>query len=203
MNATWIGRLSLLLTFVLLSGCARYRYFLVEPTQLAQEIPHKKTATVVYEPLRYEFTGRGDHLVMSIMNPAEDPVNLQARKSYVVTPDGQTRQFPVTDSAIAGYSYIGGIVFPPQFRVARSNPSFSFGLGYGYPHMYSSSHGIQPLYPGPVFGSPWYYEPAYYLDNVPIWGWKTGPVRMRLLFEQARGTNSVEHHLTIERRRVK
>ena len=179
---------------ILLGGCARYEFVLVEPSQLAGTIG-KEGFPVPYEPLTYRLAKRHDRIAMTISNSTDSPVMLVGNKSYVVDPGGQTR--PLIGGTIAPRSHIG-LFLPPEPQVYRAGPILGPGFGYYY--------GSGPYF-GPGFG--YYYEPFYalpmyyYLENAPhYWEWKTGQVQMRLFYEQTH-TNTFEHHFVFLRQKVR
>jgi hypothetical protein len=128
-------------------------------------------------------------------------VRIVAEKSYVVSPDGASHPVPVSGS-IAPRSFTATLL-PPQPPVYRSTPSFSFGFGvgsysatfYGGPYV---SHGFGYHFYDSVYEGPRDYYPV----NLPnYWSWKTGPVRLRVTYEQG-DTNTFSHDLVLERRKV-
>src|SRR5215204_1932117 len=123
-----------------------------------------------------------------------DGVQTCALPIFLVSPDGESHPLPA--SSIAPRSY-RALLLPPEPPAYRASPSFSIGFGVGH------------YWGGPHFGTGfgyhdyWYGGPReYYQANSPdYWGWETGPVRMRLSFEQG-STNTFEHDFVIERRKV-
>jgi len=176
-----------------IAGCARYQYVLVQPSQFTRSITEERTR-VAYPPLEYEFAEEDDSLMMAVINPGQEPVRIVPSKSFLVSPDGESHPLPA--SSIAPRSY-RALLLPPEPPAYRASPSFSIGFGVGH------------YWGGPHFGTGfgyhdyWYGGPReYYQANSPdYWGWETGPVRMRLSFEQG-STNTFEHDFVIERRKV-
>jgi len=186
---------------LVMTGCARYQYAIVEPSHLGRTIGQDGTR-ITYEPLEYDFAVRDGELSMAIANPAAQPVSIVAEKSYVVSPEGASHPVPVAGS-IAPRSFTATLL-PPQPPVYRSGPAFSFGFGIG---SYSA-----PFYGGPVVSHSFgyhFYDSVYegprehYPANLPnYWTWKTGRVRLRLTYEQG-DTNTFSHDFVLERRKVK
>jgi len=54
--------------WVLVAGCARYEYALVEPSRLARTLGEADTR-ITYDPLEYDFAVRDGMLSMAIANP--------------------------------------------------------------------------------------------------------------------------------------
>jgi hypothetical protein len=192
--------LNLPVALLLMTGCARYQYALVEPSNLARTFKEKEPARVAYAPLEYDFAVRDDQLSIGIANPTPEPVTVLAGKSYVVSPDGASHPVPVAGS-IAPRSFTA-MVLPPQAPVYRSRPGFSFGIGIGHYsapfHGPTLSHGFGYHFYDSMYEGPREYYPV---DPSNYWTWKTGQVRLRLTYEQ--GTNSTfTHEFLLERRKV-
>ena len=182
-----------LLGAVFLSGCARYQYVIVEPSEIRQTIT-KQGSAVSFPPLEYQLATNRRQLAIRVINESADPIRLVGERSFLVDPTGATRPLPA--GTIAPNAHIG-LILPPEPVVYRSSPRFSFGFGYGhhygpYDHMY-----------GGLAYDPWLYGPMeFYAVNPPNhWEWKKGVVRMRLFYED-NGTN-FEHNFTFDRERVK
>ncbi len=179
---------------LLLSGCARYEYLLVEPSQFARGITKDKTR-FEDDPMEYELFERSGRLAMAVINPGAEPISVVPSKSYIVAPDGESH--PLQGVSIAPNSYTA-MLLPPEPPVYWSSPSFSFGFGVGsyYGPYFSSGYHL--------YHDPFYYDPprTYYPMNLPhYWRWKTGQVRLRLAYE--RGTNApFTHDFVFERRKV-
>ena len=188
------------MTFLVMTGCARYQYAIVEPSHLARTLIEEGTR-VAYEPLEYDFAVRDGELSMAIANPTAQPVSIVASKSYVVSPDGASHPLSVAGT-IAPRSFTATLL-PPQPPVYRSSPAFSFGFGIG---SYSApfhggpfvSHGFGYHFYDSVYEGPREY---YAVNPASYWEWETGPVRLRLTYEQG-DTNSFTHDLLLERRKV-
>jgi hypothetical protein len=189
----WLGGAGLSAVLLVISGCARYEYVLVQPAQFTRSVTEKPTR-ITYAPMEYEFTAEDESLMMAVINPGQEPVRVVASKSFLVSPDGESHPLPA--STIAPRSY-RALLLPPEPAAYRASPSFSIGFGVGH------------FWGGPHFGTGfgyhdyWYGGPReYYQVNPPdYWPWETGPVRMRLSFEHG-STNTFEHDFVIERRKV-
>jgi hypothetical protein len=120
-----------------------------------------------------------------------------------VWPKTAVGDWVLSDSVCELRKALGDAPRAPRFVEYRSRPRFSIGFGvghYGGPfhHGPFMSHGF-----GYHFYDDYYEGPRdYYPVNLPnYWSWKTGPVRMRLTYEQ--GTNNTfAHDLVLERRKV-
>lgn len=190
--------LGIVVAAALMTGCARYQYAIVEPGHLARTLDEEGTR-VNYEPLEYDFAVRDDILSMAIANPALQPVNIVADKSYIVSPEGQS--YPVSVSGSIAPRSFTAMLLPPQPVVYRSEPRFSIGFGIGSGAYYGGpyvSHGFGYHFYDSIYEGPRDYYPV----NLPnYWTWKTGQVRLRLAYEQ--GTNNAfTHDFVIERRKV-
>jgi hypothetical protein len=175
------------------SGCARYEYVLVQPPQFTRSITEERTR-ITYSPMEYEFAEEDDHLMMAVINPSQEPVRIVESKSFLVSPDGESH--PLPGSLIAPRSY-KALLLPPESAAYRASPSFSIGFGvgnyWGGPH-FGTGFGYHDY----IYGGPAHYYPV----NAPnFWPWDTGPVRMRLSFEQGT-TNAFAHDFLLERRKV-
>lgn len=179
--------------FLLTCGCARYEYVLVQPAQFSRTIGEERTR-INYAPMEYEFAEEDDHLMMAIVNPTSETVRIVESKSFIVSPDGESHPLPA--SSIAPRSY-RALLLPPEPPAYRGSPSFSIGFGVG--HFFGGPHfGTGFGYHDYIYGGPRHY---YQVNSPHFWPWETGPVRMRLAFEQGT-TNAFEHDLLIERRKV-
>lgn len=186
--------------WVLVTGCARYEYALIEPSRLARTLGDEGTR-ITYEPLDYDFAVRDGMLSMAIANPTLEAVRVDGAKSYVVSPDGASHPVPVSGS-IAPRSFTA-MVLPPEPPAYRSQPRFSIGFGVGhfsapFHHGPFMSHGFGYHFYDSVYEGPRDYYPV----NLPnYWTWKTGQVRLRVAYEQGT-TNAFAHDFVIERRKV-
>ncbi|MBM3834964.1 MAG: hypothetical protein FJ403_17160 [Verrucomicrobia bacterium] len=195
---------------LVLSGCARFQYRIVEPASLAQTLG-KQEVRVSRESLEYRFADLDGYLGIGILNSTDKPVTLVGDKSYVVDPRQRTR--PLRGGMIAPRSYIDMTLPPPPF-IYREEPSFRFGFGLGYssfhrPRPFLGSrfrvgirhHPFFPVY-DPLY-DPFYDRPTHYQVTTPAhWEWNVGEVRVHLSYDHA-STNAFEHDFTFVRERVK
>jgi hypothetical protein len=180
--------------FWLLTGCASHHYFIVEPAEFAQQIP-SQPLELTRGPLRYQFSERHHRLSMAVSNPGTNTLSVVEKKSYIVSPDGQTHL--VRGGNIAPKSFMA-MSLPPEYPVVHTGPTYGFGMGYGY--------GWYPHTPWSGVNEPFYSPQSYYIYDEPhrYWEWRKGLVRMRLSFEeQGPGGASFEQDWVFERRRIK
>src|SRR5881394_1297012 len=78
------------ISLILMTGCARYEFDLVQPQDLARHIGSQSDETVRVDPLEYRMRAVENRLVVRIFNPTTDPITLAGDKSYVVDPAGQS-----------------------------------------------------------------------------------------------------------------
>src|SRR4051794_1349409 len=167
-NFIWLAMLAVTAA----TGCARYQYELVAPTELAQPIPDK--VFVRTEPLEFDFANLGERLYVRLGNPTDDVVELDGGRSYVVGPRGETH--PMAGALIAPHSFID-FALPPSVAVVHAYPRYGFGYGY-----YGRYRGLA-YYPYPWGAPPYAYD--YYVGRAPVWDWTTGEVRLHLSFVQS------------------
>ncbi len=173
------------------TGCARFEYRLVEPAASAARIGDAPL-TVPYAPLEYGVTGRGDHLVVRVVNPTERAVSLVASRSYVIDPRGESH--PVRGHVIGPHSHVWLGLPPPRTTVS----GYGMVAYWGYaPYGWSGS----PYWPAYDWPYPPIYSYSYQLHTPYDWHWRTGRVRLHLGYDSA-GTN-LEQELVFERERVK
>ena len=186
-------RTFILLLPLLMTGCAKYEYDLVQPPDLARHIG-PKWENLRLPPLEYHFRTVETRLVLHIENPTPDPIRIVGDRSYIITPGGQSH--PQPSQTIAPESYVR-LILPPMRGVYRTGPAIGFGFGYasGYRHR-------------GYFGGyrPWLYdEPAYYAvyddnDNT-YWTWEDeSDVKLHLTFERAAETFSAD--FTLHRKKM-
>jgi hypothetical protein len=118
-----------ILALVVLTGCARYEYDLVEPREFTRHVGRSVDAMAEIEPLTYRMRSVDNRLVMRIYNNSDDSIELLGEKSSVVDPQGQSH--PLRSMSIAPKSFIKLIFPPPRPRVYDSSPTFGVGVGYG------------------------------------------------------------------------
>ncbi len=187
----------LLILPLLLTGCAKYEYDLVQPPDLARHIgPNWETLNLA--PLEYRLRSYEDRLILHIHNPTKAPIRIAGDQSYIIAPGGQSH--PLRSQTIAPDSFIR-LILPPMRGVYRSGPSvgFGFGFAYGGPRRY--------YYGGPRY---WMYdEPAYYPSYYTVyddndntyWVWNDeSDARLHLIFQ--RGSESFSHDFTLHRKKI-
>ena len=209
-----IARLWLASLLLVVSGCAHYRYYVVEPDRFAQPVPANAVSTVDYDPLEYRFSERDHRLVVGIRNPTDGMIRFLANRSYVVDPEGQSRSLQVGNASIAPRSFIS-LFLPPEIPVAYPSPAFGMGMGFGYGYGYGYGlgypyggypwrygHGYDPFY-YQRFGlyAPFDYEPSFRVQKVPVWKWKTGTVALRLFYQREKG-GVFDHQFVFDRQKV-
>lgn len=180
---------------LLITGCSTYHYFIVEPAEFTQQVT-KREMEVVRGPLQYQFSERHHRLSLAVRNPGSNALAIVERRSYVVSPDGQTHS--LWGGSIAPGSYVT-MTLPPEPPMAHGGPTFSFGMGYGY--------GWSPHSPWAGVYEPFYSPQSYYIydgHDSRYWEWRKGRVRMRLSFEGEKpGAGEIAHDWVLERRRIK
>jgi len=189
----------LLLSVLLLSGCAHYEYDLTRPPALARHIS-ELSETMPVDPLVYRFQTVENHLLIWIQNSTTDPILLVGDRSVIVDPTNQSH--PLGSRTIAPGSYIK-IILPPLEPWAyaqgpviegpdvRVDAHVSVGMGY--------HRGYYPFYRRYYFNG--YYFDDYYYGGYPgyviiydrddeggpdFFHWdENTDVRMTLTFERA------------------
>ena len=168
-----------LLCLLIVPGCARYEFDIVQPAGRAAHIGEKQDTQVQLDPLNYRFRAAEGRLVMQVYNPTPDPVQLMGERSYVVAPDGQSR--PLKSMTIAPGSFIK-IVLPPVRPVSyRSGPSFGIGVGTTIGRRHDDGFGFG----GADYGTDPVY--AYTEDDggVVYWDWNgEGEARITLVYQR-------------------
>ncbi len=174
-----------------LAGCAHYEFVITQPAEFAGRIT-KQERMIEREPLVYYLTDNSNRLHIRIENPTDDPIVLQGETSYLVTPDGQSQ--PLRSGTIAPHTW-SGFTVPPLVREYRRS-GMSFGIGVG------TWGGDGGGFVGAGY-DPFYDDFAYAPTDVPAWTWKTGEVRMHLVFKNTDDPAiRVEQDFTIERRKA-
>lgn len=114
---------------ILLPGCVRYEYDVVQPPELAGHVGTKSWVSFQRDELEYRLRTVDDRLVMRIYNLGEQPVKLLGPDSAAVDPRGESH--PLRRATILPGSHVRLVFPPPRPRVARYGPSFGFGVGIG------------------------------------------------------------------------
>ncbi len=155
---------------LLAAGCARYEYAIIQPPELEQHVGREETV-IDQPPLYYRLVSYENRLVMHIANASDQPVRLIGDRSWIVTPDGESR--PLISQTIAPQSHIKFILPPIPVRAVRTGPSI--GIGFGV-----SSGGVGT---GAGVGMPLRSQ-TYIREEDTSWDWDADTdVRMHLEFE--------------------
>lgn len=180
----------ILIAMLLLSGvgCARYEYNITQPADLARHIG-KDPVPIQRGPLVYRMQTYENRLVMQVENPTEHPVQLEGERSWIVTPDSESR--PLQPQAIAPGAHVRVVLPPLAQRVARSGPSLGIGFGIGTGGRVGTGVGA---------GMPLYGDRLYF-DEDSTWTWPAGAViRLHLVGEH--DGNPFTHDFIIDRQRM-
>ena len=204
-----------ILALVVLTGCARYEYDLVEPRELTRHIGRNVDQAVEIEPLTYRLRSVDNRLVMRIYNTTDDSVELLGDKSSVVDPAGQSH--PLRSMSIAPKSFIKLIFPPPRPRVYDSGPTFGVGVGYGMRvdalpgeppeglpdrrDFHTHYNGWEPYFrdePQYLAASAGAAAPVYDESDSYYWDWKGGgEARVNLVY--TRGESEIRHAFVFRR----
>ncbi|HEV2294812.1 MAG TPA: hypothetical protein VGR35_13235 [Tepidisphaeraceae bacterium] len=183
-----------LAVLLLATGCARYEYDIVSPSELRTRIGTKTDAVTPVEPLVYRWRTVDNRLVVRVFNPTEDPIELLGEKSTVVAPTGESH--PLQSQTIAPQSHAKLILPPRRPRVCNSGPTFGVGVGMrvdardrGFPHDHHA------------FDNRPRYMSVYDDRNALYWDWK-GQTEIRLSLVYQRGEETIRHGFVIRRRKV-
>lgn len=183
---------------LLLVGCTRYEYAIVQPPDLSGHVGAKDDYTFHREPLEYKLRTVSNYLVMRVYNPTGDPITLLGQQSTAVSPDGQSH--PLRTQTIAPNSFIKLIFPPPWPRVYDYGPTFGIGVGAIY-----GCSADYPYYGGVFYDDPWdepLYLTVYDDSNTFWWDWDgEGEMRLTIVFERFQKTFS--HDFVIGRGRLK
>lgn len=201
-----IASASLPILLLVVTGCARFEYEIVEPPSLAGHVG-RQWVELHRDPLLYRLCSYENRLVVEIHNPTSEPIRLAGDRSFVAAPDGQSH--PLLSQSIGPRTYIR-IPLPPLqiYYAPRGMFNFGIGMGYGYGGHFHPYYGY-PWY-GYAFYPPydpfWYGPPRYYAvyndaDRL-YWEWTDeSQIRLTLAFEQGPGKTFV-HDFTIRRKRM-
>jgi hypothetical protein len=183
---------TLIVLAIALGGCTQYEFVISEPAEHAGRLTRQER-TLERDPLRYYLVDQSNRLGLRIENPTDVPIELQGETSYVVTPDGESQ--PLHSGTIAPHTW-SGFTVPPVVREYRSSGSVGFGIGVGtFGHDGGGFIGVGH--------DPFYDDFAYVPRDTPVWTWKTGIVRVHLVYErQGEPTQTFEHDFVFERRQA-
>jgi hypothetical protein len=180
-------------SLLLIGGCARYEFDLVEPADLATHIGRDKDSILKREELEYRMQAVDSRLLMYVVNSTDDAIELIGPESTAVDPAGQSH--PFRSQSIAPHSFVK-LILPPMRPYYRAGPTFGLGVGI---HAYRG--GRYPY--GAGFYDPFWDEPAYFAvvdeTDTLFWNWEgESDARVRLTFRRGR---EVFHHNFLFRRR--
>jgi hypothetical protein len=187
--------LSLLL---LLTGCSRYEYDIVQPPELAGHIGAKSWISIRRADVEYRLRTYDNRLVTHIYNRGGDVLRLLGADSAAVDPRGESH--PLPGAAIPPGSYVKRIFPPPRPRVERYGPTIGVGVGYGAG--YGHYRHRDPFY-SPAFDDfgPRYYS-VYDPNDRTFFQWPGATsIRLLLSFERE-GGEKFRHEFLIRRRRI-
>jgi hypothetical protein len=164
---------------LLLVGCARYDFQIVQPAPLAQRITQVQTR-VNTEHMAYDMVAKENRLVILAFNHTDAPVQLLGDKSFVVDPQGASH--PLRSQTIAPKSY-AKLILPPLRPRFEQSPQWHFGVGTVI------GQGSAPApSPSPVSTTPRYLDIYEDQDNF-YWHWDgQAPIRLSITFQQSDGT---------------
>lgn len=165
------------LVAVLLCGCQTYNYRIVQPSTAAPVVGNQPVS-LKYSPLEYQLSRDQSHLILRITNPTDERIILLGERSFVVDPQGESH--PLRGRVIGPHSYTRLLLPPIPFSYAHPDPTWAWGWG-----------GYHDPFWGPFYGPGFYGPPPLehdYVYTIYDWHWKTGPVRLRLTYEQANKT---------------
>lgn len=190
---------------LLVTGCTRYEYDIVQPPDLARHIGKNADATVTIEPITYRMRTVDNRLVVRAYNDSDQPIELLGAKSSVVDPGGQSHPLPIGrgGQTIEPRSFVKLILPPPRPRVYDSGPTFGFGIGMHAHHFHHHHHHRHR--PHRMYVDPYPHEPRYfavYDENDPTyWDWR-GVGEARLTLTYRRGEEEFRHAFTFRRQKM-
>ena len=190
-------RVAALVAVILIGGCARYEFDLIEPKQFARHIGPKTDTIIPIDPFEYRMRSVDNRLVIRIFNPSDDTILLLGENSTAVDPDGESHA--LRSQTIAPRSFIKLVLPPMRMRVYDPGPTFGLGVGYGVSQYYARDPWYFYPYPPPYnyypAYDPWYYQRSYdyysepryfyvYDDNdTRFWEWNgESEVRLNLVY---------------------
>jgi hypothetical protein len=187
-------RFLFLLLLIAPGGCARYEFDIVEPADLAGHIGRDSDTVLKRDELEYRFRAVDNRLVIYVVNPTEEQIELIGPESTAVDPRGQSHSF--RGQAIAPHSYVK-LILPPMRPYYRSGPSFGIGIGV------SAYRGRRGYWGGgydPLWDEPRYFTVVDETDNI-YWTWEDeSEARIRLTFR--RGREIFHHNFVFKRKKM-
>jgi hypothetical protein len=175
---------------ILVGGCARYEFDIVEPPHLARHIggASEGEAVIRRDDLDYRMSAYEGRLVLRIANSSEDPIELLGAESYVVDPGNQSH--PLASQSIAPHSFIK-LILPPLRPIYRAEPVFGFGV--------SASRGLPDRQPRVIDDAPPHM--ILYDDAQTYWAWEgESAVRLRLAWKA--GPKPFYHDFAFNRKKM-
>lgn len=208
--------ISLSLLLASLVGCTKYDFIILDPPELSQTIGRDEDVVFSSPSVEYRMRAAGDRLVIQILNAGETPIRLDAARSVVVAPNGETH--PITGQTIAAGGTIK-LILPP-YRPVTSDEVYNYGFGYGYGYrgeMYPEHrrnwddrgdryrHGpYRPRFRADYFHSGFYFPAPPYVtfdDASPIyWDW-LGETQIQLTLAYDRDGAMSEDRFVIQRQK--
>jgi len=180
---------------LLAGGCARYEFDLVDPPDLKAHIGRDKETIIKRDELEYRMQAVENRLLLHVVNPTDEPIELIGPESTAVDPAGQSH--PFRSQSIAPHSYIK-LILPPMRPYYRTAPSFGIGVGI---HAYRGGWPWAAGYYDPFSDEPVYLTVVDETDTL-YWEWEDeGEARIRLTFR--RGREVFHHNFTFRRKKVK
>jgi len=171
---------------MMVGGCTRYEYDLVEPADLAAHVGRDKVTVIKRDELEYRMQAVEGRLLMYIVNSTDDAIELVGPESSAVDPAGQSH--PLRSQSIAPHSFIK-LILPPMLPYYRSGPTFGIGIGV------HADRGGDSVWGGDFWDREW-VEPTYFTvvdeTDTLYWDWEgESDARARLTFRRGR---EVFHH---------
>jgi hypothetical protein len=197
---------------LILAGCARYEFDLIDPPDLATHVGEKQDTVFRTDAAEYRLRAVSGRLVMRVYNTGEQPLTLAGERSSVVDPAGESH--PLIAQTIEPGSYIRLLFPPPLPTLQRSGPSFRIGVGGGYRYGYyrfrdDRGRRYTHRYPryDPYFADDGFYETRYYRvydDANPLyWDWRgEGQIRIKLVYELPDDGETLEDRFVIVRTKM-
>jgi hypothetical protein len=187
-------RISFAMILLMLVGCAKYEFDLVEPPDLKAHIARDKETIIKRDELEYRMQAVENRLLMHVVNPTDEAIELIGPESTAVDPAGQSH--PFRSQSIAPHSYIK-LILPPMRPYYRTAPSFGIGVGI---HAYRDAWPWAAGSYDPFIDEPVYLTVVDETDTL-YWEWEgEGEARIRLTFR--RGREMFHHNFTFRRKKL-
>src|SRR5437762_12422375 len=101
---------SIFILLLLAGGCTRYEFDLAEPPDLATHIGRDKETIIKRDELEYRMQAVENRLLIHVVNPTDDAIELIGPQSTAVDPAGQSH--PFRSQTLAPHSYVK-LILPP------------------------------------------------------------------------------------------